>query len=100
MRHAHVLEPALLLVLSATVSYDKGVQLKHLLRNLKLMKATASNTSRRTMTQLAQRLHLGRVLESCFGSGVMTAGYKRQSHKTGWTVAQLVSFAEAKSFYN
>ncbi len=43
------------------------------------MKATASNTSNRLMTQLAQRLNLGRILEGTYGTGAMTAGYQREA---------------------
>ncbi|PZO13449.1 MAG: hypothetical protein DCF25_16140 [Leptolyngbya foveolarum] len=64
------------------------------------MKVIASNTSSRLMTQLAQRLNLGRILEGTFGTGAMTAGYKRATPKTGWTTEQLLAMSAAKSFYN
>ncbi|MGB3769398.1 MAG: hypothetical protein WA947_22800 [Phormidesmis sp.] len=64
------------------------------------MKATASSTSNRLMTQLAQRLNLGRILEGTYGTGVMTAGYRREAPKTSWTTEQLLAMSAAKSFYN
>mgnify|MGYP001038399534 CR=1 FL=1 len=64
------------------------------------MKATASNTSNRLMTQLAQRLNLGRILEGTYGTGAMTAGYQREARKASWTTEQLLAMSAAKSFYN
>ena len=64
------------------------------------MKATASNTSRYTFTQLCQRLSLGRILGDTFGNGAMTGDYKQKATKPGWTAEQLVALSEAKSFYN
>lgn len=64
------------------------------------MKATTANNSAYTITQLAQRLSLGRVLEGTYGAGAMTAGDKRQAKKAGWTTEQLVKMSEAKSLYN
>ena len=61
------------------------------------MKATASNTSRQMLTQLAQRLSLAKTFESTFGAGIMTAGYKRQTHLAGWTTDQLIAMSKANS---
>ncbi len=64
------------------------------------MKNTASNTSRHAFTQIAQRLSLGKVLESAYGVGAMSADNKRAAHKAGWTTQQLLAMSAAKSFYN
>ncbi len=64
------------------------------------MKATTSTNSAYTIAQLAQRLNLGRVFEGTYGSGAMTAGYKRETKKAGWTTDQLLAMSAAKSFYN
>ena len=64
------------------------------------MKSTASNISERRMTQLAQRLSLGRIMEGSFGSGEMTASYRHNRRKAGWTAEQLITMSTAKSFYN
>ncbi len=64
------------------------------------MKATTTTQSAHTITQLAQRLNLGRVLEECYGAGVMTEGYKRAAKNPGWTTNQLLTMSTAKSFYN
>ena len=64
------------------------------------MKATASNSSSRLITELAQRLNLGRVLEGTYGIGALSAGYKRAARKSGWTTEQLLAMSAAKSFYN
>lgn len=64
------------------------------------MKTTAVNNSAYTITQLAQRLNLGRVLEGAYGAGVMTAGYKRAAKKDSWSTNQLLAMSAAKSFYN
>ena len=53
-----------------------------------------------TITQLAHRLNLGRVLEGAYGMGAMTAGYKREAKKAGWTTDQLVTMSAGKSLYN
>jgi len=64
------------------------------------MKATTANNSAYTITQLAQRLNLGRVFEGTYGAGTMTEGYKREAKKAGWTADQLLTMSAAKSFYN
>ncbi len=64
------------------------------------MKPTASKTSRRALTQLANRLFLGRTFEDSYGAGIMTADYTRAAHTPGWTARQLLSLSAAKSFYN
>ena len=64
------------------------------------MKATASIQSAYTITRLAHRLNLGRVLEGTYGVGAMTAGYKREAKKAGWTTDQLLTMSAGKSFYN
>lgn len=64
------------------------------------MKATVSNTHNSLITQLAQRLNLARILEGTYGTGAMTAGYKRETPKTSWTTEQLLAMSAAKSFYN
>lgn len=64
------------------------------------MKNTAGNTSRRTFTQIAQRLSIGKALEGAYGAGVMSADDKRAAHKAGWTTQQLLAMSLAKSFYN
>ncbi len=64
------------------------------------MKATPSIQSAYTLTQLAHRLNLGKVLEGSYGAGTMTASYKREAKKAGWTTDQLLTMSAAKSFYN
>ncbi|PZO47033.1 MAG: hypothetical protein DCF15_19530 [Phormidesmis priestleyi] len=62
------------------------------------MKATASNTSRQMLTQIAQRLSYARTFESTFGAGIMTADYKQQARQAGWTSDQLIAMSKANSF--
>lgn len=64
------------------------------------MKTTTTTHSAYTIAQLAQRLNLGRVLEGAYGAGAMTADYKREVKKAGWTTDQLLTMSAAKSFYN
>ncbi|NJM97179.1 MAG: hypothetical protein HC800_08350 [Phormidesmis sp. RL_2_1] len=64
------------------------------------MKPTASNTSRQTLSQLAQRLNLGITLEETYGSGVLRADYKRAARSAGWSAPQLLAMSAAKSLYN
>lgn len=64
------------------------------------MKAIASNTSRYTFTQLCQRLSLGRILGDAYGTGAMTADYKRKAVTPGWTTEQLLALSKAKSLYH
>jgi len=73
---------------------------EHHLGDSSSMEFTASNISRQTLTQLAHRLSLGKVLEGAYGAGVMTAHYKRAARKTEWTTEQLLAMSAAKSFYN
>jgi len=63
------------------------------------MKNTATHSAY-TITQLAQRLNLGKVLEGTYGAGAMTEGYKRAAKKASWTTDQLLTLSAAKSFYN
>lgn len=65
-----------------------------------MMKAITHTQSAYTLTQLAHRLHLSRVLEGSYGAGIMTAGYKRAAKKAGWTTEQLSKMSAAKSFYS
>lgn len=64
------------------------------------MKTTTTINSAYTLTQLAQRLNLGKVLEGAYGAGAMTEGYKQEAEKAGWTTDQLLTLSAAKSFYN
>lgn len=64
------------------------------------MKTITHTQSAYTITQLAHRLNLGRVLEGAYGMGTMTAGYKREAKKAGWTTDQLVTMSAGKSLYN
>jgi len=64
------------------------------------MKTTTANNSAYTVSQLAQRLNLGRVFEGTYGAGTMTEGYKRAEKKASWTANQLLTMSAAKSFYN
>lgn len=64
------------------------------------MSPQASQTSRRDLTELAQHLHLGRVLESAYGAGAMTATHQRAHKRSGWTLEQLLQMSAAKSMYN
>jgi hypothetical protein len=64
------------------------------------MKSTRSHTSHQRLTDVAHRLHLGRVFEAAHGAGVMTADYQQAPARAGWTTAQLLEMSEAKSLYN
>lgn len=64
------------------------------------MKPTRNYTSHQSLTDVARRLHLGRVFEAAYGAGIMTADYQQAPARAGWTVAQLVEMSEAKSLYN
>lgn len=64
------------------------------------MKPTGNNPSRRQLTEISRRLHLGRVFEEAYGAGVMTDDYKRAPSRAGWTTEQLIAMSEAKSLYN
>ncbi|MGB3574334.1 MAG: hypothetical protein WBA01_20040 [Phormidesmis sp.] len=64
------------------------------------MKSTTTQNSCHILTQLANRLFLGRTFEGSYGAGIMTAGYKRATGKTGWSTRQLLAMSDAKSFYN
>lgn len=64
------------------------------------MKNTASNTSRHAFNRLSYLVTLGKTLEGAYGAGVMTADYKREAPKAGWTAQQLMAMSVAKSLYN
>ena len=64
------------------------------------MKTSTANNFTRTITELAQRLSLGRIMEGAYGAGAMTEGYKREANKAGWSTEQLLTMSTAKSFYN
>lgn len=64
------------------------------------MKPQPSYTSQRDLTDLSQRLHLGRTLESAYGAGTMSPDHKRANSRSGWTLEQLLQMSEAKSMYN
>ena len=63
------------------------------------MKIAASNTTYSVISQLAQRLNLGRILEGTYGAGVM-GNDSQKTQKAGWTTEQLLAMSAAKSFYN
>jgi len=64
------------------------------------MKPTRNHTSHQRLTDVARRLHLGRVLEAAHGAGIMTAEYQQAPTRAGWTVTQLLEMSEGKSLYN
>lgn len=64
------------------------------------MKPNASHTSRRDLTELSRRLHMGRVMEGAHGAGAMTADHQKAHARSGWTLEQLLQMSEAKSMYN
>ncbi|WP_204139519.1 hypothetical protein [Halomicronema sp. CCY15110] len=64
------------------------------------MKPTSNYTAHRSLTDVAHRLHLGRVFEAAHGAGIMTADNQPAPARAGWTTAQLLEMSEAKSLYN
>lgn len=64
------------------------------------MKSNASNTTHCMFHQLCQRVALSRTLGDAYGAGIMSHQHKRETHRAGWTTEQLLTMANAKSWYN
>ena len=64
------------------------------------MKPTKTSSSQRHLTDVAHRLHLGRVMEAAHGAGLLTTDDHSASSRASWTVEQLMEMSAAKSLYN